>query len=249
LRSDLAPANVTHSTEEVSNQMEEDGRTLGDAVRNELAAELSRRDFIGRAAGLGVGAVVLGALPVVERMARPDPALAQAPILVDATLQAFFDTMIPGKPVPGLRTELGNPIHGKAIAGVDREHGAVFTDALLLADNPKVGFDALEPAFLAELENFSLAHGGHFLDLDYRRREAVCMQGLDFSNESRAVWEAAAAVAFTAFCAAANVRNATRETSAGYRVMGHPGTAPHGYDDFSYGHRLNRGRTQTGSLP
>ena len=229
--------------------MEEDGRTLAGAVRNELAAELSRRDFIGRAAGVGLGAVVLGALPVVERMARPGAALAQAPILTDATLQAFFDTIIPGKPVPGLKTEQGNPIHPKAIAGVDSEHGAVFTDALLLAHNPKIGFDALEPAFLAELESLSLAQGGQFLDLGYDRRQAVCLRGLRFSNSTRAVWEAAAAVAFSAFCAAANVKNATSANSAGYRVMGHPGTAPHGYDDFSYGRRLNRGRTQTGSLP
>jgi len=229
--------------------MEEDGRTLAGAVRNELAAELSRRDFIGRAAGLGVGAVVLGALPVVERMARPDAALAQAPAVTDATLQAFFDTMIPGRRVPGLKTELGNPIHPRAIAGVDPEHGAVFTDALLLAHHPKIGFDALAPAFLAELQSFSLAQGGQFLDLGYEDREAVCMRGLDFSHPSRQVWEAAAAVAFSAFCAAANTRNATRETSAGYRVMGHPGTAPHGYDDFSYRRKLNRGRTRTGSLP
>jgi hypothetical protein len=249
LRSDVAPATVTDSTEELNDPMEEDGRTLAGAVRNELAAELSRRDFMGRAAGLGLGAVVLGALPVVERMARPDPALAQGPILADATLQAFFDTIIPGKHVRDLKTELGNPIHPKAIAGVDSEHGAVFTDALLLAHNPKIGFDPLEPAFLSELETFSLAQGGQFLDLDYEDRQAACLRGLDFSNPTRPVWEAAAAVAFTAFCAAANVKNATRDTSAGYRVMGHPGTAPHGYEDFSYGRRLNRGRTQTGYLP
>ena len=31
--------------------------------------------------------------------------------------------------------------------------------------------------------------------------------------------------------------------------MGHPGVAPHGYEDFSYGIKLNRGRTKGGSLP
>ncbi len=30
--------------------------------------------------------------------------------------------------------------------------------------------------------------------------------------------------------------------------MGHPGTAPNGYKDFSYGLKLNRGRTRRGSL-
>jgi len=32
-------------------------------------------------------------------------------------------------------------------------------------------------------------------------------------------------------------------------VMGHPGTAPHGYKDFSYRRRLNHGRTKKGYLP
>jgi hypothetical protein len=31
--------------------------------------------------------------------------------------------------------------------------------------------------------------------------------------------------------------------------MGHPGTAPHGYRDFSYNRVLNRGRTKKGYLP
>ena len=118
---------------------------LAAAVRTELAAELSRRDFIARAGGLGVGALVLGALPVVERMAKPDAARAASPSLNDATLQAFFDTIIPGKKVPDLLTQLGNAIDPKAIAGVDREHGAVYTDALLLSHNSKIGFDALAP--------------------------------------------------------------------------------------------------------
>ncbi len=141
-------------------------------------------------------------------MARPDEALAAGP--TDGTLQAFFDTMVPGKPVPELLTELGNPIDPKAIAGVDSEHGAVYTDALLLARNPRIGFTALEPAFIADLSARSLAEGADFLDLDYEARERVCLAGLDFANGDRIVWEAAAAVPFTAFCAAANVVNATR---------------------------------------
>jgi hypothetical protein len=227
---------------------------LDDAVRNELAAELSRRDFVRRATGLGLGAVVLGALPVAELMARPEPARA-AGGPPDGTMQAFFDTIIPGKPVPNLKTELGNDIDPHAIAGVDHEHGAVYTDALLLAHNPKIGFDALEPPFLAELEARAATQGGQFLDLDYDHRQAVCVQGLDFSNPSRVVWEAAAAVPFTAFCAAANIKNAngrwnaTHNRAAGYRVMGHPGIAPHGYSDFSYRRPLNRGRTRKGYLP
>ncbi len=157
--------------------------------------------------------------------------------------------MVPGKKVPGLKTEQGNEIDPKAIAGVDPEHGAVYTDALLLAHSPRLGFDALAPPFLSELETFAVAEGGDFLDLDFDHREAVCIRGFDFSNPSRLVWEAAAAIPFTAFCAAANVVNATAKTAAGYAVMGHPGTAPHGYKDFSYSRPLARGRTKHGSLP
>ena len=215
-------------------------------VRNELANELSRRDFLTRAGALGLGAAIASALPVAARMAIPDRAAAQGP--TDGLLQAFFDTLIPGKPVPDLRTELGNPIDPRAIAGVDPEHGAVYTDALALARNPLIGFSALEPALVADLTTRALNQGGLFLDLDYEARERTCLEGLAFSNPDRIVWEAAAAIPFTAFCAAANIPNATSKTSAGYRVMGHPGTAPNGYKDFSYNLRLNRGRTKNGSL-
>ncbi len=239
----------------------EEARPLGGAVRNELAAELSRREFLGRATTLGLGALVIGALPTAARMAAPAAARAQGlPADPDGTLQAFYDTLIPGTRVPGLRTELGHPIHPEAIAGVDPEHGAVYTDALLLGKNPKLGFELLAPAFLGELETRALTQGaivdgGLFLSLGYEQRQAVCLAGLAFSNPTRVVWEAAAAVAFAAFCAAATIVNAdgrpgaTRNRAAGYRVMGHPGIAPHGYRDFSYGRRLNRGLTQKGSLP
>jgi hypothetical protein len=231
----------------------EEARPSAGAVRNELAAELSRRDFVTRATTLGLGALVIGALPAAARMAAP--AVAALPTDPDGTLQAFYDTLIPGAKVPGLRTELGHPIHPDAIAGVDPEPGAVYTDALLLGKNPKLGFELLAPPFLGELEARALSHGGPFLALDYGSRQAVCIGGLAFSNPTRVVWEASAAVAFAAFCAAATIVNAdgrpgaTRNRAAGYRVMGHPGIAPHGYRDFSYRRRLNRGLTPGGSLP
>ncbi len=177
------------------------------------------------------------------------PTAARAAGPTDGTLQAFFDTIVPGKPVPELLTELGNPIDAKAIAGVDPEHGAVYTDALALARNPLIGFAVLEPVFVADLSARALTQGGTFLELDYEARERACLQGLAFSNPDRIVWEAAAAVPFTAFCAAATVPNATARTAAGYAVMGHPGTAPRGYKDFSYNRPLNKGRTKNGNLP
>jgi hypothetical protein len=218
----------------------------GRVIRNELAAELSRRELISRGGALGLGALVLGALPALERLARPDHALAADPNLADATLQAFFDTILPGR--PAALTDLGNPIHPRAIAGADPEPGAVEADALALAHHPKIGFDALEAPLLAELSTRSLPHGGDFLSLDYASRLAVCTEGLAYANPTRVLWEAGAAVPFTAFCAAATQRDATARTASGYRVMGHPGTAPHGYRDFSYRRRLSRERTRRGYL-
>ena len=215
-------------------------------TRGTLADELSRRDFLARAGALGLGATIAAALPYAARMASPDRALAAGP--TDGILQAFFDTIVPGKPVADLLTQLGNPIDPQAIAGVDTEHGAVYTDALALARNERIGFTTLEPAFVADLSARAVSEGGLFLDLDYEARERVCLAGLDFGNPDRVVWEAAAAVPFTAFCAAAMVVDATAETAAGYEVMGHPGVAPNGYEDFSYRLKLNRGRTKNGSL-
>ena len=73
---------------------------------------LSRRELLQSGA-------VLSLLPVAERiLAAPTAALA-APSLADGTLQAFADTLIPGK--KATRTDLGNEIHPRAIAGVHPE--------------------------------------------------------------------------------------------------------------------------------
>jgi hypothetical protein len=155
--------------------------------------------------------------------------------------------MVPGRKVA--LTESKQPVYPGAIAGVDPLPGAVEADALALYGNPDVGFDALEPAFLADLEARSLTQGGQFLTLSFNQRVQVCLQGLDFSNPTYLVWEAASAIPFTAFCAAALVPEATWNDAVGYRVMGLPGTAPHGYRHYSWRKRLSRERTRNGSLP
>jgi hypothetical protein len=63
------------------------------------------------------------------------------------------------------------------------------------------------------------------------------------------VWEAAAAVAFTAFLAAAEQINATIDTSSAYQVMGYPGTAANGYAEYSYRRKLATELTRHGYLP
>jgi hypothetical protein len=211
-----------------------------------LLEEISRRGFLQRAGALGLGAVVLSAVPSARAMLAAADAEAQVPALGDVSLQAFADTMIPGRKVT--RTDLGNPIEPGAIAGVDRRPGAVEADALALYRHPLVGFDALEPAFLTDLHSRSLQRGGTFVSLSFRERVEICKQGLAFSNPDRVVWEAAAAVPFTAFCAAALIPQQTASRASGYRVMGLPGAAPRGYRSFSYRRKLARERTKRGFL-
>jgi hypothetical protein len=79
---------------------------------------------------------------------------------------------------------------------------------------------------------------------------ATALSGLDFSNPTRTLWEAAAAVPFTAFCGAGEHVTGTSENASGYRVMGYPGVAPDGSQtDYSYGRPLSKERTRNGSLP
>ena len=211
-----------------------------------LLSELSRRGFLQRAGLLGLGALVASAAPMARQMVAAAPAEA-AVLPPDATFQAFADTIIPGRFAE--RTDLGNEIHPQAIAGVDGRPGAVEADALALAKHPKIGFDALMPALLAELTQRSLAQGGDFLSLDWGRRVVVVQHGLQFDNPTRVVWEAAAAVPFTAFCAAAMIPEQTAAKASGYRVMGLPGAQPLGYRRFSYRRKLARERTRRGYLP
>src|SRR3954452_4325656 len=220
-------------------------------IRGRIASELSRRDFLQRTSTLGAAALVASALPVAERLTR-ELAYAADPTLDDAMLQAFADTIIPGRKVA--KTDLGDPIHPQAIAGVDPDPGAVEADALRLFHHPLIGFDALEPAFLAELSLRSLQQGGPFLSLPYEKRVEVVKAGFDYSNSTRLLWEAATAVPFTAFCAAAVHPFGNNRNASGYRVMGYPGGGPNDAPvmypySFSYRRKLAHGRTNKGYLP
>jgi hypothetical protein len=206
---------------------------------------LTRRDLLARAAATGLAATIASAVPTARRMPAAR-AQGLGPADADGTLQAFADTIIPGR--KATKTDLGNAIHPQAIAGVDPLPGAVETDTLALYHHPLTGFDALEPAFLADLESRALQQGGDFLSLSFAKRTAAVMSGLSFDNPERLLWEAAAAVPFTAFCAAALVEAQTAAKASGYAVMGLPGRAPHGYRGFSYRRVLSRERTRHGYL-
>ena len=192
--------------------------------------------------------LVLGALPTLEGLASPEEALAADPNPADATMQAFFDTILPGR--PATRTDLGNPIHPRAIAGADDEPGAVEADALLLAHHPKIGFDTLEGP-LAGRAVGPLADRRRGLPQprlrgpprDRHRRARVL--------ESRRGSSSRPGPRSRSPPSAPPPPSATRPARPhpGYKVMGHPGTAPHGYRDFSYRRRLARERTRKGYLP
>jgi hypothetical protein len=216
-------------------------------AHDELLDLLSRRQVLVRTSVAGLAALIGSALPLAQEARAGAPSLTGAsPSPTDATLQAFADTILPGR--KATLTGLGNQIDPRAIAGVDPLPGAVEADALALYHQPELGFDSLAPAFLSQLELQALPHGGDFLSLDFDKRVQACLAGLDFGNPTRLIWEAAAAVPFTAFCAAALIRDATAADAPGYLVMGLPGTAPSGYRRFSYRRRLSRERTRTGSL-
>jgi enediyne biosynthesis protein E8 len=214
-------------------------------LRGPVGLELSRRDFLRDTSLLGAAALIASAVPVAERILAADPALA-AVATDEATMQAFADTIVPGR--KAATTDLGDEIHPDAIAGVDDEPGAVEADVMRLYHHPLTGFDALEPAFLADLSTRSLQQGGPFLGLDFERRSAVLLQALSFDNPDRVLYEAAAAVPFTAFCAAAVHETGTSKNASGYRVMGYPGAAPQGYRRYSYGRKLARDFTKKGYL-
>ena len=214
-------------------------------MRGPVGLELSRRDFLRDTSVLGAAALIASAVPVAERILAADPALAAVPT-DEATMQAFADTIIPGR--KAATTDLGDEIHPDAIAGVDDEPGAVEADVMRLYHHPLTGFDALEPAFLADLSTRSLQQGGPFLGLDFEQRSAVLLQALSFDNPDRVLYEAAAAVPFTAFCAAAVHETGTSKNASGYRVMGYPGAAPQGYRRYSYGRKLARDFTKKGYL-
>lgn len=193
---------------------------------------------------IGAAAAVAAASPLARSLAAPPVALGQTGPQAE-TLGAFADTIIPGRKID--RTDLGLPIPPRAIAGVDPDPGAVETDVIALYRHPLVGFSLVAPAFLADLELRALRHGAPFARLDFARRTKVCVEGLRFGNPTRLLWEAATAVPFAAFAGGLAPEQSPRR-SGGYRTLGHPGAAPAGYADASYGLVLARERTAGGSL-
>src|SRR3954453_6774004 len=90
-----------------------------------LIEHLTRRGFLRRASVLGLSAVIASAAPYAQRLVGPPPAFAHVRLL-DGSLQAVADTILPGRNAP--TTALGNDIHALAIAGADPLPGEVEAD-------------------------------------------------------------------------------------------------------------------------
>ena len=182
------------------------------------------------------------------RAAWPRPEAAAAdPNLADATLQAFFDTIIPGRPVDCAPSSATRSTRRRSPASTPSPARSRPTRCCSPTTRRSASTRSA-PAFLADLEARSLTAGRPLPRPRLRgARARSASAGSPSRTPTGSSGRPAAAIPFTAFCAAANI-SATRpaSTAAGYEVMGHPGTAPHGYQDFSYRRRLNRGRTREG---
>ena len=137
----------------------------GRGARGPVVAELSRREFIGRASAVGVGMLVAGALPVARAHALLG---VPAPIDPDPTLQAFADTILPGRKVRQDRPRQRGRTRSRSPASTRCPARSRPTPCALF-HHPLIGFDALEPALLADLSARSLALGGRLPRLCLRQ--------------------------------------------------------------------------------
>jgi hypothetical protein len=214
-----------------------------------MTLELDRRQLL----RLGFAAAVAWELapwvPAVGATAAPQP-------VVDITLEAFADTLIPGqKRYPGDR----------AVAGAAKGAGAVQAGALAFMRFPPVGVAPLLPAFAAAVNAEALTYAAQqrlvldptvppFVALDFTHRTRLAVQLLDFSRPDYLLYYALAALAFLAFHTAGHLHtaDAVRSGHPGLKRLGFPRPDADGlwrFPNASYHRRLARnhpGTTRTG---
>lgn len=154
---------------------------------------------------------------------RPPAARAQVPpidaALVDPTLEAFADTLIPG--------EKRSPTD-RAIAGVVDGPGAVQAGAVDLLRFPPAGIASVigpvAAGLTARAVSFAASEGialdptvAPWVSLDFDQRTELAVLLLDGSDPDAALWEAVGALVFLAYHTAGHL-----PTAAAVRD-GHPG--------------------------
>ena len=184
---------------------------------------LTRRRLLALLAGAAATAV---ASPWPLRLPT---ATAQVPpiddALVDPTLEAFADTLIPGqKRFPGDR----------AVAGAARGAGAVQAGAVDLLHFPPAGVAPLIAAIAAGLDAravaFALEEGialdptvAPWVSLDFGQRTTLAVRLLDGDDPDQALWEAVGALVFLGYHTAGHLPTAQAVRD------GHPGLAGIGF--------------------
>jgi hypothetical protein len=209
---------------------------------------LSRRRLL-QAVAAGVAT-----LPLLD----PPPATAAGPVDHRATLEAWSDTVVPGR-----RRSPGD----RVVAGAAAGPGAVQAGAWELLNDPAVGIAPGLPALAALLDAQATTEAARaglrpdptvpaFVGLPFRHRTAVAERLLGGTGPDQVVWYALAAIAMLAFHTAAHLdtADAVRQGHPGLAWLRFPAPGPDGlwrYERFSYGRRLARRhpRTTTGGHP
>jgi nitroreductase len=182
---------------------------------------------------------------------------ATAPGDGTATIEAFADTMIPGRK--------RNPAD-RAIAGAAAGPGAVQAGALDLMRFPAVGIGPGLPALAADLDARAVAYAAEaqllldpgvppFVALDFHHRTRLAIELLDFGRPDYLPYYALAALAFLAFHTAGHLHTAeaVRRGHPGLALIGFPPPDADGlwrYPEFSYRRRVaarHRRTTRTGN--
>lgn len=177
---------------------------------------------------------------------------------VDATLESFADTLIPGeKRFPGDRV----------VAGAAGGAGAVQAGAGLLLHLPEAGMEALLPELATLLNVEATAYAvRHVLVLDptvpplvalpFDARTALAGELLDPTHADQQIWILLAFMVFLAFHTAGfeHTADAVRRGHPGLARLRFPAADPDGlyrYPDFSYRRQLagSHPRTTKGGSP
>lgn len=170
------------------------------------------------------------------------------------TLEAFADTLIPG------RKRYDGDV---AIAGVVEGPGAVQAGAVDLMWFPPAAVGPVLPTFVSMLNSRAVAYAIQhhvvldptlppFVALDFADRTRLCLELLDPGAPDYLLWWALAAMPFLAFHTAGHLHTAAavRDGHPGLRAIGFPHPDPDGlwrFPRFSYRRKLARSHPHTTS--
>jgi hypothetical protein len=223
-------------------------RQLGDTSPEPLA--ISRRRLLQFATA---AAVAWQTAPWADRLAAlAGPPGGTSTDAMTTTLEAFADTLIPG------RKRFDGDV---AVAGVVKGAGAVEAGAVDLMWFPPAAVGPVLPGFVSMLNARAAAYAAQhrvvidptlppFVALDFANRTRLCLELLDPAARDYLLWWALAAMPFLAFHTAGHLH-----TAAAVRA-GHPGLRaidfPHPDHDglwrfphFSYRRKLARSHPHT----